>query len=391
VPDIAEIQSELRAAKLDGWLFYDFRGRDPIATRILNLPEGMRTRRWYYFVPAKGAPRKLVHRIESPSLDTLPGEKLHYSAHQELDKNLAKILGRAKTIAMQYSPKNAIPYVSNVDAGTVEMVRSLRRKVVSSADLVQRFEASWSAAQLESHRAAGKVIDRVVKEAFQQAARAVRERRTLTEYDLKQWILQQYQAAAIVTDEGPDIAVNANASDPHYQAEPGKSSPIQAGALLLLDVWGKTKAPGSVYYDVTWIGFLGATVPEKHAAIFAIVREARDRAIAFVKEGVAAGKSIAGWQVDKVARGVITKAGYGKYFFHRTGHSIGERVHGNGANMDGLETKDIRRIIPRTCFSIEPGIYLPEFGIRSEVNVYVGDREACVTGAVQNEVLPLLA
>ena len=292
---------------------------------------------------------------------------------------------------MQYSPKNAIPYVSNVDAGTVEMVRSLRRKVVSSADLVQRFEASWSAAQLESHRAAGKVIDRVVKEAFQQAARAVRERRTLTEYDLKQWILQQYQAAAIVTDEGPDIAVNANASDPHYQAEPGKSSPIQAGALLLLDVWGKTKAPGSVYYDVTWIGFLGATVPEKHAAIFAIVREARDRAIAFVKEGVAAGKSIAGWQVDKVARGVITKAGYGKYFFHRTGHSIGERVHGNGANMDGLETKDIRRIIPRTCFSIEPGIYLPEFGIRSEVNVYVGDREACVTGAVQNEVLPLLA
>ena len=391
MPDIAEIQSELRAAKLDGWLFYDFRGRDPIATRILNLPEGMRTRRWYYFVPAKGAPRKLVHRIESPSLDTLPGEKLHYSAYQELDKNLAKILGRAKTIAMQYSPKNAIPYVSNVDAGTVEMVRSLRRKVVSSADLVQRFEASWSAAQLESHRAAGKVIDRVVKEAFQQAARAVRERRTLTEYDLKQSILQQYQAAGIVTDEGPDIAVNANASDPHYQAEPGKSSPIQQGALLLLDVWGKTKAPGSVYYDVTWIGFLGATVPEKHAAIFAIVREARDRAIAFVKEGVAAGKSIAGWQVDKVARGVITKAGYGKYFFHRTGHSIGERVHGNGANMDGLETKDIRRIIPRTCFSIEPGIYLPEFGIRSEVNVYVGDREACVTGAIQNEVWPLLA
>src|SRR5216683_3478737 len=194
-----------------------------------------------------------------------------------------------------------------------------------------------------------------------------------------------------MTEEGPDIAVGPHASDPHYQAEPGKSSPIREGDLLLLDVWGKTKATGSVYYDVTWVGFLGATVPEKHAKVFAIVREARDRAIALAKDGVAAGKSVAGWQVDKAARDVIAKAGYGKYFFHRTGHSIGERVHGNGANMDGLETKDIRRIIPRTCFSIEPGIYLPEFGIRSEVNVYVGDREASVTGAVQNEVLPLLA
>ena len=391
MPDIAEIQSELRAAKLDGWLFYDFRGRDPIATRILNLPEGMRTRRWYYFIPAKGTPRKLVHKIESPSLDTLPGEKLHYAAHEELDKNLAKILGRAKVIAMQYSPKNAIPYVSNVDAGTVEMIRSLRRKVVSSADLVQKFEACWSHAQLDSHLAAGLVIDRVVKGAFQQAAQAVRARRRMTEYDLKRWILGQFEAGGIITDEGPDIAVNANASDPHYQAEPGKSSPIQEGDLLLLDVWGKTKAAGSVYYDITWTGFLGATVPEKHARIFAIVREARDRAIAFVKDGIAAGKSIAGWQVDKVARDVIRKAGYGKFFFHRTGHSIGERVHGNGANMDGLETKDVRRLIPRTCFSIEPGIYLPEFGIRSEVNVYVGEHDARVTGTIQTEVLPLLA
>ncbi|HXN23637.1 MAG TPA: M24 family metallopeptidase [Candidatus Dormibacteraeota bacterium] len=391
MPDISEIQSELRASKLDGWLFYDFRGRDPIAHRILALPEGMRTRRWYYFVPAKGEPRKLVHRIESASLDSLPGKKLFYAAHDELDKNLAKILGGAKTIAMQYSPKNAIPYVSNVDAGTIEMVRSLGRKVVSSADLVQKFEACWTHAQLESHLAAGLVIDRVVRNAFGYAAARVREHRSLTEYHLKQWILEQFASGGIVTEEGPDIAVNENASDPHYQAEPGKSAAICEGDLLLLDVWGKTRGAGSVYYDVTWIGFLGAKVPEKHAKIFGVVREARDRAIAFVKSGISGCKSLEGWEVDRVAREVIRKAGYGKYFVHRTGHSIGQQVHGNGANMDGLETKDTRRLIPRTCFSIEPGIYLQEFGVRSEVNVYISEHEARVTGAIQTEILPLLA
>lgn len=390
MPDISEIQSELRAAKVDGWLFYDFRGRDPIAHRILALPEGMRTRRWFYFVPAKGEPRKLVHRIEGAALDSLPGEKLVYAAHDELDKNLAKLLGRAKTVAMQYSPKNAIPYVSNVDAGTVEMIRSLGRKVVSSGDLVQKFEACWTHGQLESHLAAGLVIDRVVRETFQRAAASVRDKRNLTEYDLKRWILERFEAGGIVTEEGPDVAVNENASDPHYQAEPGKSAPIREGDLLLLDVWGKTKAADSVYYDVTWIGFLGAKAPEQHAKIFKVVREARDRAIAFVKSGIAARKTIAGWEVDRVAREVIRKAGYAKYFVHRTGHSIGQQVHGNGANMDSLETKDVRRLIPRTCFSIEPGIYLPEFGIRSEVNMYVGEHEARVTGAVQTEILALL-
>lgn len=390
MPDIAEMQSDLRASKLDGWLFYDFRGRDPIAHRILALPEGMRTRRWFYFVPAKGEPRKLVHRIESASLDSLPGKKLFYAAYGELEKNIEKLLGRAKIVAMQYSPKNAIPYVSNVDAGTVEMIRGLGKKVVSSADLVQKFEACWTHAQLESHLAAGLVIDRVVGEAFQHAAAAVRQRLNLTEYDLKRWILEKFEAAGIVTDEGPDVAVNENASDPHYQAEPGNSAAIREGDLLLLDVWGKTKNPDSVYYDVTWIGFLGAKVPDKQAKIFGIVRDARDAAITFVKKGISGHKAMEGWQVDRAAREVIRKAGYEKYFVHRTGHSIGQQVHGNGANMDGLETKDVRRLIPRTCFSIEPGIYLPEFGIRSEVNVYVGEHEARVTGAIQKEILPLL-
>ncbi len=389
--DIQGMQADLRAAKIDGWLFYDFRGRDPIAQRILKLPEGMRTRRWFYFVPAKGTPKKLVHKIESESLAAMPGETLYYAAQDELRKNLAKMLGRGKTVAMQYSPKNAIPYVGMVDAGTIELVRGAGAKVVSSADLVQKYEACWGPEQLESHRVAGKAIDRIVREAFEYAAKSVREKKMLTEYDLKKWILKEFDAAGIWAEEGPDVAVGPHASDPHYGPTPETASPIREGDLLLLDVWGKTKTPHSVYYDVTWVGYLGAKVPEKYAKIFAIVRQARDTAVDLIRSNVAAGKPLQGWQVDNAARRVIEKAGYGKYFFHRTGHSIGESVHGNGVNMDGLETHDVRHLIPRTCNSVEPGIYLPEFGIRSEVDVYVDGGEARVTGAEQKEILALLA
>ena len=389
--DIPGIQSDLQTAKLHGWLFYDFRGRDPIAQNILQLPAGMRTRRWFYFVPAKGTPKKLVHKIESESLAALPGETLYYAGQDELRNNVKKILGRAKNVAMQYSPKNAIPYVAMVDAGTIELVRSCGVKVVSSADLVQKYEACWNAEQLESHQFAGAAIDRIVREAFQFAAKCVREKRTLTEFDLKNWILKEFEAAGIWTEEGPDIAVNAHASDPHYGPTAESASPIREGDLLLLDVWGKKKTPGSVYYDVTWMGYLGAKVPEKYAKVFGAVREARDKAVELIRKNIQAGKPLQGWQVDKAARSAIEKAGYGKYFFHRTGHSIGEKVHGNGANMDGLETQDVRHLIPRTCNSIEPGIYLPEFGIRSEVNMYIDEHEARVTGAIQKEILPLLA
>ncbi|HEY6384644.1 MAG TPA: M24 family metallopeptidase [Candidatus Acidoferrum sp.] len=388
--DITGIQSDLRAAKLDGWLFYDFRGRDPIAQGILRLPPGMRTRRWYYFIPAKGTPRKLVHKIETESLVAVPGETLFYAGQEELRKNLGKLLGRAKNVAMQYSPKNAIPYVAMVDAGTVELVRSAGVKVLSSADLVQKYEACWSPAQLESHLAAGAVIDRVVREAFQLAAKNVREKKSFTEYDLKLWILREFEAAGITLEQGPDVAVGPHASDPHYGPTPESASPIREGDLLLLDVWGKTKAAGSVYYDITWVGYLGTKVPEKITKLFGIVRDARDRAVELIQSSVAAGKPLQGWQVDKAARKVIEKAGYGKYFFHRTGHNIGQSVHGNGVNMDGLETHDVRHLIPKTCNSIEPGIYLPEFGIRSEVNVYIGEKEARITGEVQKEILALL-
>jgi Xaa-Pro dipeptidase len=389
--DISEMQKDLRGAKLDGWLFYDFRGRDPIAQRILDLPPGMRTRRWFYFVPAKGTPKKLVHKIEAGALASVPGDTLYYAGQKELRENLKKAIGKAKKVAMQYSPKNAIPYVAMVDAGTVELVRSLGAKVMTSADLVQKYEACWTKEQLESHLAAGREIDRIIREAFEHAGKCIKEKKPLNEYELQQFILKKFEQAGIVTEEGPDVAVNQNASDPHYGPTREKSSPIREGDLLLLDVWGKEKGANSVYYDVTWMGYLGATVPEKYAKVFRVLREARDRAIDLIRSNVKARKPLQGWQVDKAARGVVEKAGYGKYFFHRTGHSIGTAVHGNGANMDGLETLDERHLIPQTCNSVEPGIYLPEFGMRTEVDVYVDEGEARVTGAVQTEILPLLA
>jgi Xaa-Pro dipeptidase len=389
--DITAIQADLRAGKMDGWLFYDFRGRDPIAQRILKLPEGMRTRRWFYFVPAKGTPKKLVHKIETQALASLPGETLYYAGFSELEKNLKKILSRVKNVAMQYSPKNAVPYVSMVDAGTVEMIRGVGAKVVSSADLVQKYEACWTDAQLASHESAAKKIDRILRGAFEQAAKSVREKKAITEYDLRLWMLKEFEAANLHCDDGPDVAVNAHASDPHYGPTKESASPIREGDLLLIDVWGRERIPGSVYYDITWVGYLGAKVPEKFAKVFRVARDARDKAVNLILTSVAAGKTVEGWQVDQAARALIEKAGYGKYFYHRTGHNIGESIHGNGANMDNLETHDVRRLIPRTCTSVEPGIYLPEFGIRTEVDVYIGEKEARVTGAVQKEILALLA
>ncbi len=390
--EIKAIQSELRTQKLDGWLFYDHHHRDAIAARILGLNGNSKvTRRWFYFIPAKGAPSKLVHRIEAGGLDSLPGRKIEYSGWEELHKGLGKILHGAKSIAMQYSPQNDIPYIGLVDAGTIELVRKLGKKVHSSADLVQEFEAAWTPEQLASHRAAGEIVHRVTQEAFSRAGSFVREKKALSEHELQQWMAAQFRAQHVVADGDPIVGVNRNAGDPHYEPPATGSAPIREGDLLLLDVWGKTDRPGSVFYDITWMGYLGASVPAKYAKIFQIVRTARDAAIDFVLKSVSAGREIHGWEVDRTCREVIRKAGYAKYFTHRTGHSIGQDVHGNGANMDGLETRDNRRIVPHTCFSIEPGIYLPEFGVRSEVNVYIGDGKAEVTGPIQQEIIPILA
>jgi Xaa-Pro dipeptidase len=391
MPDIKAIQAELKASKIDGWLFYDHHHRDPIAGRILGLGNnGMATRRWFYFIPSRGEPRKLVHRIEQGMLDSLPGRMLAYAGWEELRKQLQKLLSGSRKIAMQYSPENNIPYIGLVDAGTVELVRKLKKKVVTSANLVQEFEAAWSPEQLKSHLEAAEIVDRIARAAFERAAALVREGQPLTEYELQQWILERFRANGLTTAEAPIAAVQPNNGNPHYEPQAADSRPIRAGDLLLLDIWAKCDRPGSVYYDITWVGYLGARVPEAYAKIFRVVRQARDRAIEFVRDGVARGKAIHGWEVDRAAREVIRKAGYARNFVHRTGHSIGQEVHGNGANMDSLETRDDRKIVPRTCFSIEPGIYMPEFGMRSEVNVYVGEREARVTGAIQQEILPLL-
>ena len=388
--NIESIQSALRQQKLDGWLFYDILHRDPIAYRVLRLDHVLAKRRWFYMIPAKGAPRKLVHRIEAATLDSLPGDKMLYAAAEELEKNLRKLVGRGKKVAMQYSPKNAIPYISLVDAGTVELIRAQGCKVISSADLVQQFEAAWSPDQLESHRIAGRAVDTVTQAAFAEAARRVTAGDSFTEFDLQQWMVAQFRAHGVASDSPPIVAVGPHSGDPHYEPREQGSAPIRRGDFLLLDVWAKTLAPHSVFYDITWTGYLGAKIPDKFVKVFSIVRQAREAAVEFVKKNVAPGRVIEGWQVDRAAREVIRKAGYAKYFVHRTGHNIGEEVHGAGANMDSLETRDVRRIIPHTCFSVEPGIYLPEFGVRSEVNVYVSDGKAEVTGAEQAELLKLL-
>jgi Xaa-Pro dipeptidase len=392
MPDIRRIQAELRSSKIDGWLFYDHHHRDPIANRVLGLGEnGMATRRWFYFIPSRGEPRKLVHRIEPGALDSLAGRKQVYSGWEELHKGLEKLLAGSRTVAMQYSPENNIPYIGLVDAGTVELVRKLKKKVVTSADLVQKFEATWTPEQLLSHLEAGKLVDQIRQSAFEHAAARVQQSRPITEFELQQWILENFRAHGLTTAEPPIAAVPPNNGNPHYAPTASASRPIRAGDLLLLDIWAKFDRPGSVYYDITWTGYLGERIPAAYAKIFLIVREARDRAISYVVDLTARGRVIHGWEVDRIARESIRKAGYAKYFVHRTGHSIGQEVHGNGANIDDLETRDNRKIIPHTCFSIEPGIYLAEFGIRSEVNVYVGERDARATGAIQREILPLLA
>ena len=390
MPDIKAIQAELRAAKIDGWLLYDLYHRDLIAYRVLGLEGILAKRRWFYMIPAKGEPRKLVHRIEAAVLDTLPGSKLLYAGYEELAAGLPKLLGRGKgKLAMQYSTE--VPIISLADAGTVEMVRGLGKKVVSSGELVQKFEATWSNDQYLSHLQAGRIIDRIMLQAFAQAATYVRQKKELSEYDLQQWIMEQFRANLLVTDSAPIVGVGPHSGDPHYEPKQDHCALIQEGDLLLLDMWAKTRAAASVYYDITWVGYFSDKVPAKFTKVFNIVRDARDAAVKFVQDAVAAGRPLQGWQVDKAARDVIAKAGYGKAFIHRTGHNIGIEVHGNGANMDNLETKDTRPVIPNTCFSVEPGIYLPEFGIRSEVNVYVAHRQARVTGSVQKEIIPLLA
>ncbi len=387
--DIAKIQHELRAQNLDGWLFFDHHQRDPLAYRVLGLPARMATRRWYYFIPAQGDPAGLEHRIERGMLASLPGEKTPYSSWTEQIAGLGKLLSGMHRVAMQYSPQCAIPYVSMVDAGTVELVRGAGVDVVSSAELIQAFEARWSAEALESHLEAGRRVDRVRAAAFDLIRERTRNDAPLQELDVKHFVLDGFAKAGMITDHGPIVGVNANASNPHYEPGEETTSPIRPRDFVLLDMWAKLDKPGAVYYDITWTGYCGDQPSDSMRNVFGVVTGARDAAIQRVTEAVAAGRPLRGFEVDDAARSFIDSRGLGPYFTHRTGHSIGQEVHGNGANMDNLETHDERRVSPWTCFSIEPGVYLPEFGIRSEVNLFVGDHEARVTGEIQRELLLL--
>jgi Xaa-Pro aminopeptidase len=385
--DLAAIQSALRQRNIDGWLFYDHHHRDPIAYRTLGLPESlMATRRWFYLIPANGEPAKLVHKIEAGHLDSLPGSKRQYSGWQELFAELKTMLSSQRDIAMQYSPNNSVFTISLVDAGTVDLLRGLGKNIVSSADLVALFEATWSEEQIQSHFAARDSIDAIVAAAFQEIGQRVRKGGT-KEHEIQQWFMEAFGRENLVTDDPPIVAVNANAGNPHYEPRADHPVAIREGDIVLLDVWGKKNTPGAVYYDITWMGFVGPAPSGRMQEIFTIVRDARDAGARLAVEGIASGRRMAGWEVDKATRDHIKQAGYGDYFIHRTGHSIGTSVHANGANMDDLEIHDERQLLPNSCFSIEPGIYLPEFGVRSEVNVLVREKSAQVTGKIQREIV----
>ena len=381
---LESIQSELQRANLDGWLFFDHHLRDPLAYRVLGLPmTGHVTRRWYYFIPAQGEPQALVHGVEPHVLDALPGPKTVYARWQEQQSGLRGILGGAQRVAMQYSPQCAIPYVANVDAGTVESVRGLGVEVVSAAELIQVFDACWTPAMVEMHLEAGRRVDRIRAEAFQRVRRETRAGSAIDEFALQQFIMGRFAEAGLITYSPPIVGVNANASDPHYCPVRVGSASIQRGDLILLDLWAKLDDPQAVYYDITWMAYCGDEPPQRISEVFNVVIGARDAGIRTVQEAVAAGRTLRGFEVDDAVRGFISARGFGKFFRHRTGHSIGREVHGVGANMDNYETHDERTIIPGTCFSIEPGIYLPEFGVRSEVDVFVEEHAARVTGESQ--------
>lgn len=388
--DLAAIQSAIQASQLDGWLLYDFRGSNLLARRILQFSDDVPgSRRWAYFIPATGAPEKLVHRIEAGALDHLPGDKRVYLKWQEFEAGIASLVSGRSRIAMEYSPRNGNPYISRVDAGTVELVRASGADVVPSGDLIQMFEAVWDDEQWQMHLEAGRHTDSAYAAAWRFIAGEVRSRGQTTESAVSDVIMAHFAKHGLTTYHPPIVAVNAHSGDPHYDT--GKA-PIKKDDFVLIDLWAKLDKPRAVYSDLTRVGYVGDVVPQRYEQIFQIVAAARDAAVQLVKDRFARGASLQGYEVDDAARQVITKAGYGDQFVHRTGHSIGQETHGNGANIDNLETHETRRILPGCCFSIEPGIYLPEFGIRSEVDVFV-DRTGQVhvtAGELQTAVLPIL-
>jgi Xaa-Pro aminopeptidase len=374
VPDIERIQKELKAEGVDGWLLYDFRNRDPIAHAVLGLDfGGFSTRRWFYWIPANGEPVRLVSAVESKKLDSLPGEKRVYLSWRELHADLKSMLGAAKKVAMQFSPQGNVPYVSIVDAGTIDLIRSFGYDVVTSAGLVQTFQAVLDEEAYRSHLEAAERVQRIKDEAFAHIGEEMRARRTITQYDVQQFIVKRFGEEGLTCmNEFPIVGTNEHPADPHFEPTPENARPIRKGDTLLIDLWAKLEKPGSIFYDITWCGFLGKDPPAKYIEIFNVVRDGRNAALELIQSRYAARKPVFGWEVDDACRAVVEKAGYGRQFVHRTGHSIGEDVHWSGVNIDNLETRDERQLVPGVCFSIEPGIYLEgEMAARSEINVFI--------------------
>jgi Xaa-Pro aminopeptidase len=391
--DLSAIQGALKADGVDGWLLYDFRGLNPIAadvTGVLRQGGHLATRRWYYLIPASGTPRALVHAIEPNSLSHLPGETQKYAGRGQLEAGLRTLLQGVGRLAMEYSPECAIPYVSRVDAGTIELVRKFGVEVVSSGDLVQRFSAVWRDEEIASHMAASGALHRVKDRAFEAVARRLRDGVPTTEYDIQQLMAGWFREEGLVSDSEPMVSTQENAGNPHYLPTAARSRTIGPQELVLLDLWGKLDQPGAVYADITWVGFTAPKVPSRQTEAFAAAAGARDAAVALVQTRVTAGQDVRGWEVDRAAASVLRDAGYGAQILHRTGHSLGETVHGTGVNMDDYETHDDRRLLPGTAFTIEPGVYFPDFGIRTEINMIVRAGSAEVSGALQPAILTLV-
>ena len=390
--DLAAIKGALKERKLDGWLFYDFRGSDPLACSILGMGDAFRSRRWFYYVPTDGEPTRIVHAIETGSLDHLPGKKIIYLPWQQLHEHLKKTLAGAKRIAMQYSPNGNIPYVSRVDGGTIELLRSFGLEIVSSADLVQQFEAVIDDFGEQTHNRAAAALGEIVHAAFKRIGDRLKAGEKVTECMIQTFITDSFEARGMETDHPPIVGVNAHAADPHFAPDPKNDTAMKKGDFVLIDLWAKEKATGAIMADITWTGFIGKEPPAEIVKVFNIVRDARDAAAEFVQSSLSAGRAIGGCDVDDACRAVINAAGYGQYFIHRTGHSIHTATHGNGTNIDNLETHDDRPISPRTCFSVEPGVYLEgRFGVRSEINVFVKDaKTAVVTGIPAQRELVLI-
>jgi Xaa-Pro aminopeptidase len=391
--DLPALQAALAEQELDGWLLYDFHGQNPTAVNALGLAGHMLTRRWFYLVPRTGEPVALVHAIEVGSFPKeIAGARRSYASWQSLRAELGALLGglgpRAR-IAMEYFPEGAIPYLSRLDAGTLELIRTYGVEVVSSGELVQLFLCRWDAAQVESHRRALAGIDGAKDAAFARIGEAQRRGETILETDVQRFLMERFAADGLETDHPPIVAVNGHAGDPHYEPSERTPTPIRRGDLVLIDLWARGTGPRDVYADITWVGFCGDDPPAKLREIFEVTARARDAGLATVEGAFRDGKTLEGWQVDRAVRDVIAAAGYGDHFVHRTGHSIDTRVHGDGANLDDLETHDTRRLVPGLAFSIEPGIYLPGegLGVRSEIDVFLAADGPKVFGKIQRELV----